>query len=86
MKGDQMEYDLLRSAKHGKLRVGKRFLIKYLMDGKKLSWGQAIKAKCYDCAGMGESGKCDLQTCSLFPYSPYRPRAVRKASLSSGGM
>ena len=73
-----MDRDLLNSAKNGKLRIGKRFLIYYLETGKKLKWGQAIKAKCYDCDGMGDSGQCILVECPLFPYSPYKDRGRRK--------
>jgi hypothetical protein len=68
--------DLLRSAKHGKARAGKRELIKWL-EGDKLTWGKAIKAKCYDCSGMGDSGECDLESCPLLPFSPYNSQ--RKA-------
>ena len=63
--------DLLNSAKNGKLRIGKKFLVRYLTNGKKLGWGQAIKAKCFDCDGMGDTGKCELKSCSLYPFSPY---------------
>ena len=67
--------DLLESAKHGKKRVGQRFLVKYLTDGKKMGWGQSIKAKCYDCSGMGDEKVCELRDCPLWFYSPYQPRA-----------
>lgn len=63
--------ELLQSALRGRKRAGQADLIKYLR-GKKLTQRQAIKAHCYDCDGMGDSGKCDLDICSLFPYSPYR--------------
>lgn len=66
-----MDSDLLRSAQNGKQRVGRKDLIKHL-TGSKLTRGQAIKAKCYDCNGMGESKECDIEECSLLPYSPYR--------------
>jgi len=63
--------DMLKSAKDGKLRAGKNNLIKHLTGGR-LTRQQAIKAKCYDCQGMGETDKCDIKACSLFPYSPYK--------------
>jgi hypothetical protein len=63
--------DLLESAKNGAGRKGKSVLIKHL-NGERLTQRQAIQAKCYDCNGMGESNECDIQTCSLYPYSPYR--------------
>ena len=69
-----MEKELLASAKSGKKRIGKTFLINYL-KGKRLTQRQAISAKCYDCNGMGESGDCDIESCSLYPYSPYRDKS-----------
>jgi hypothetical protein len=59
------------SAKHGKMRIGKTQLLKYL-SGRRLTRQEAIKAKCYDCDGMGETGECDMEECSLYPYSPYQ--------------
>ena len=61
---------MLQSARNGKQRAGKTNLINYLM-GKRITRGQAIRAKCYDCNGMGKSNECDIKECSLFPYSPY---------------
>ena len=62
--------DLLESAKSGRKRRGQAFLIKHL-EGKRLTKQQAIKAACYDCDGMGETGKCDLRECAIYPYSPF---------------
>ena len=64
------DHELLQSAKRGKTRAGKRELIKWL-EGGKLTWGKAIKAKCYDCSGMGDAKDCNLETCPLLPFSPY---------------
>ena len=69
-----MDRDLLESAKGGKRRMGQTFLVKYLTGGK-LTQRQSIKAKCYDCDGMGETGQCDLVECPLFPYSPFQERS-----------
>ena len=63
--------DMLRSAVNGSKRVGKTDLIKHL-KGKKLYRSQAIKAKCYDCNGMGEDNTCEIKECALWAYSPYR--------------
>ena len=63
--------DMLRSAKAGPLRQGKNDLIKHL-NGHRLTQRQAIKAKCFDCNGMGELNTCEIVTCALWPYSPYR--------------
>ena len=65
-----IDNELLESAKSGKGRKGKSLLIRYL-SGKRLTRDQAIQAKCFDCDGMGDSGECDIKSCSLYPYSPY---------------
>ena len=65
-----MDKDMLNSAIKGKKRRGQGELIKHL-NGVKITRQQAIRAKCYDCNGMGESKECDVEECSLLPYSPY---------------
>jgi len=67
--------DFLTSAKNGTSRRGKTFLINYL-QGKRLTQQQAIHAKCYDCDGMGDTGECDIETCSLYPYSQFAPKSA----------
>jgi len=62
---------ILQNAKDGKRRAGKWELIRYLQGGR-LTPAQAIRAKCYDCCGMGEVSECGLNACSLFPRCPYR--------------
>ena len=62
--------DLLKSAEGGLHRVGKKELINHL-KGERLTRKAAIRAKCYD-YGMGESNKCDIETCPLHSYSPYK--------------
>jgi len=66
---------LLESAKNGTGRKGRAFLIKYL-NGHRLTQQQAIFAKCYDCDGMGKTGLCDIETCSLYPYSQFAPKSA----------
>ena len=63
--------DMLQSAKSGRLKAGKSDLIKHL-HGIRITQRQAIRAKCYDCNGMGDQDDCDIETCSLYPFSPYR--------------
>ena len=63
--------DLLESAKSGKKRDGQVALIKHLSGGT-LTRQQAIRAKCYDCDCMGDSGKCALKECPLYPYSSFK--------------
>ena len=73
-----MDRDLLVSAKSGPLRRGKKELIKHL-EGAKITRSQAVKAKCYDCDGMGDTGKCEIESCSLYPYSPYKIAHLAKS-------
>ncbi len=61
---------ILESAKSGKSRKGKTDYLNYL-KGKILTQRQAIRAKCFDCDGMGETSKCSIETCALLPFSPY---------------
>ena len=60
--------DILESAKSNRKRMGRKFLIKHL-EGKRLTKQQAIRAKCYECDGIGEYGECSLSECPLYPYS-----------------
>ena len=76
-----MDKDLLASAKSGKLRKGRRWLIAHL-EGQKISRSQAVQAKCYDCDGMGDSGRCAMETCPLLPFSPLR---AAKRTISRAG-
>lgn len=78
-----MDAELLASAKSGLRRKGKKELVKYL-EGGKISRSQAVKAKCYDCDGMGELGECNIEACPLFPYSPYKTRHTAVSAKSKG--
>jgi len=69
--------DMYDSTYKGKRRIGKVSLLQYL-EGKRITRYKAIQAKCYDCDGMGETGKCDIINCPLYPYSPYRNKGVGK--------
>ncbi|MFA5154266.1 MAG: hypothetical protein WC554_17075, partial [Clostridia bacterium] len=60
----------IENVSKGKGRAGKADLLKHL-KGVRITQRQAIRAKCYDCNGMGDSDECDIETCSLYPYSPY---------------
>jgi hypothetical protein len=63
--------ELLASARAGVRRSGRTQLVKWL-TGNRLTQREAIKAKCYDCNGMGEQDTCDIEGCPLRPYSPYK--------------
>lgn len=73
--------DYLESVKTARRGTGKTHLLKHL-TGQTLTRGGAIKAKCYDCNGMGEVTECDIKTCPLHPFSPY---AGKTATASAGG-
>ena len=60
----------LQSAKSGKKKAGQTFLIKYL-TGDKITRKQSMDARCYECQGMGDSDKCEITQCPLFPYSKF---------------
>jgi hypothetical protein len=65
------------------MRKGKGPLIAYL-QGEKIHRSAAVKAKCYDCDGMGETGECDIVGCALYPFSPYRPHSLRAGAKKKG--
>jgi len=71
-----MDKDFILSVRNGTGRAGKTNLLKYL-NGKRLTRSQSIYAKCYDCNGMGESDKCEIEECPLLPYSSYRVKGVK---------
>lgn len=68
--------ELLDSVRRDTKRVGQKDPIDHL-TGKRITQRQAINAKCYDCNGMGELGTCDIESCSLYPYSPYGGKSPR---------
>lgn len=49
------------------------------MAGKRLTRGQAIAAKCADCMDWYADGRvsCELTSCSLYPFMPYRNKHVK---------
>ncbi len=54
---------------------GKGCLVKYL-SGKRITRQGSIDAKCYDCNGYGEQTTCNITTCPLYPFSPYRQKST----------
>ncbi len=44
------------------------------LEGKRLTRGQAVLAKCYECMGGFKDGKvsCRVPGCPLFPWMPYK--------------
>ena len=48
-------------------------MVKWL-DGRKLTFKQAVLAKCFDCMGGYVDGlvDCRVPHCPLYPFMPYR--------------
>lgn len=44
------------------------------LKGERLTYKEAVYAKCYDCTGDYADGKysCGITDCSLYPFMPYR--------------
>lgn len=59
--------------RHGKRAKGKRDLITYLKGGK-LTYKQAVQAKCYECMGYCIDGlsDCEIPDCPLYRFMPYK--------------
>lgn len=74
MNPEHMMQKLQEVDRVGKKARGRVWLIRYL-DGERLTRQQSIDAHCYDCCGYAMDGRpvCDLETCPLWPYSPFRP-------------
>ncbi len=70
-----MNARILTVRKHGKTARGQKELLKHL-SGQKLTFKQAISAKCYDCCCYHVDGKvgCNMPHCSLYPFNPYNKK------------
>lgn len=66
-----IDSEMYASARSGNRSAGRAEYIKYL-EGKRLTRQQAIRAKCFDCSGMGCMTYCEISSCSLAPYTPYK--------------
>jgi len=76
MKLDRLKKEI---GDYGTKAIGKAELLKH-SQGHDLTKSQAIKAKCYDCAGYCSDGTqdCEIESCPLYPFMPYRKGGVRK--------
>jgi len=66
-----MDKSYLENVKRGTMRKGKNELLKHL-SGAKIHRAAAIKAKCYDCNGLGESNECSVSTCPLYGFTQWK--------------
>jgi hypothetical protein len=82
-KSDEM---LQAIEKYGMMAKGKAEMIRHLY-GEKLSYRQAVIAKCYDCTGWAADGKedCCMPECALYPFMPYgkKPDKVKSGKTMS---
>ena len=64
---------------------GRAELLKH-RTGKRLSYKQAVLAKCYECMGYYADGKIDclIPDCPLFNFMPYRSKPAKKRFYASG--
>ncbi len=64
---------------YGKTARGKNELLKHL-SGQRLTFKQAIYARCYDCMGYYADGKqdCKMPHCALFPFNPYNANREKR--------
>lgn len=63
---------ILNIRKYGKTARGQKELLKHL-SGQKLTFKQAIYARCYDCMNFYSDGKvdCNIPACPLHPFMAY---------------
>lgn len=64
--------DLVKDVEKAKLASGKSEYLRFL-KGERISQGQAVKAKCFDCCAYYEDGKvdCGFSDCPLYPWMPF---------------
>lgn len=74
-----MQNRILEIRKYGKTAKGQKELLKHL-SGQKLTFKQAIYARCYDCMGMYVDGKvdCNMPHCALYPFNPYNQNRKKR--------
>jgi len=76
-----MNERILNIRKYGKTARGQKELLKHL-SGQKLTFKQAVHAKCYDCAGFYADGKvdCKMPHCSLHPFMAYNQNRGKRTA------
>lgn len=81
-----MNTRIIEIRKHGKKARGQKELLKHLSGGK-LTFKQAIYARCYDCCGYFSDGKldCKMPACPLYPFMAYANREKEAPKKSMAG-
>lgn len=66
---------LIRQSKKDPASAGRTQYLRYL-QGEKLTYKEALLAKCYDCDGGHSDGRydCEVLTCPLRMYMPYKDK------------
>jgi hypothetical protein len=66
---------MTESIRHGVTAKGRKELKKYL-EGKKITYKEAVLGKCYECNLGYSDGKysCEIPDCPLFTFMPYRKK------------
>jgi hypothetical protein len=66
---------------YGKTARGQKELLKHL-SGQRLTFKQALYAKCYDCSGYYSDGKvdCSMPHCSLHPFMPFNQNREKRTA------
>ncbi len=64
---------LLRQSKRDPTSAGRTQYLRFL-NGEKLTYREAVLAKCYDCDGGHSDGRydCEVLSCPLRMYMPYK--------------
>ena len=64
---------LTRQSKKGPTSAGRTQYLRFL-QGEKLTYREALLAKCYDCDGGHSDGRydCEVLSCPLRMYMPYK--------------
>lgn len=68
-----MQSRIMEINKYGLKAIGRKEIYSHL-NGKHLTRGEAILAKCYECNGYYANGKadCKIPVCPLYNFMPYR--------------
>jgi len=76
-----MSEKILNIRKHGKTAKGQKELLKHL-SGARLTFKQAIYARCYDCMGYFLDGKqdCRVPACPLYPLMAYNQNRKKRTN------
>lgn len=72
--------------RNGLRAKGKSELVKHL-EGRRLTFKEAVYAKCFDCMGFFMDGRndCKLSRCPLYPFMVFNPSKRKKPTGKTTG-